>query len=145
LTSTSKQLAKARRDAPNSMGFAGDREIVVRDRNDPSKELATIMVGPDTQISMRVVHARSRNSARAFLERLTWLRKKAQLRFQLWRQQVDPLASAQSSSVVREILQEIEATERLLSRVSQDTWRGHATRMRLPALCGNLPYFPAAP
>jgi len=89
--------------------------------------------------------SRSKKTVRDVLERLKWQRRQAQHRRELWLQYADPIAAGDKADSIADIEQKLETAEQQLSQLPQIAWCDHATRVRLPALCGSRPYFPAAP
>ncbi len=103
----------------------------------------SMSVTANAGIAMRA--SRSKKTVRDVLERLKWQRIQAQLRRDLWLQYADPIAAGDKADAISDTQQKLEAAEHQLSQLPQIAWCDRATRIRLPALCGSRPYFPAAP
>lgn len=122
-----------------STGFHCNRQIVVRDRSDPSKVVHTFAVGRHTRISFKPIDWRGKIAHS--LKRLNRYRMRPSEINQAWRLVAQALASG-AVSVICDMLKTIES---LVSRVALDEWRTSFLKIRLPAACGTRPYFPAAP
>lgn len=128
-----------------SHGFRVHKQISVRDQNDRSKILTTIGVGPQTRISFTFRGKSRQKSHRPILARLKLQRERDALSKQRWREYADPILRSDLAIAAPELDRLLQEVERLLSRIAGSTCRARVTHVQPQTLCGNRPYFPAAP